>query len=146
MGKLIRYPQIATEILTSELWTISETVMSHKDTLLKPFWDAVLPDVPSPAYESEKERARDEFWSDADEERDRKREIIRGMWTRVNGALMHKRTHEVGTRKTRPNGRWFALFNLFPTLFSGSLIKSHPLLSRTCSFESSLPRKPASAG
>jgi SIT4-associating protein SAP185/190 len=94
--KLIRYPQIATEILTSELWTISETVMSHKDTLLTPFWDAVLPDVPSRVYESEKEQARDEFWSDADEERDRKREIIRGLWTRVNGALMQKRTHEVG--------------------------------------------------
>jgi len=69
--------------------------MSHKDTLLKPFWDTVLPDVPSPTYDSERERARDEFWTDDDEERDRKREIIRGMWTRVNGALMHKRTHEV---------------------------------------------------
>lgn len=103
-----RYPLIATEILTSELWTISETIMSNKESLLKPFWDSVLPPVEptSPNTEdpmsksrieqSERERARDEFWSDKDEERDRKREVIRGFWTRVNGALMTKRTHDVG--------------------------------------------------
>lgn len=94
-----RYPQIATEILTSDVWTISETIISNKDTLLQPFWDAVLPpdgrpSTPSPSH-SDRERARDEFWSELDEERDRKREVIRGMWTRVNGALMQKRTHEV---------------------------------------------------
>ena len=97
-----RYPQIATEILTSELWTISETIMSNKEALLQPFWDAVLPPIdPSDLTRqdvSERERARDEFWSDEDEERDRKREVIRGMWTRVNGAVMQKRTHEVGSR------------------------------------------------
>ena len=108
-----RYPQIATEILTSELWTIPETVMAHKDTLLRPFWDAVLPvqEVSTPSTvdssrmsrqeQSERERARDEFWSEKDEERERKREVIRGLWTRVNGALISKRTTEVGLLSRR---------------------------------------------
>jgi SIT4-associating protein SAP185/190 len=48
--------------------------------------------------ERERDRARDEFWSDADEERDRKREIIRGMWVKVNGALITKRTTEVSEK------------------------------------------------
>jgi SIT4-associating protein SAP185/190 len=107
-GLMIRYPQVATEILSSELWTISETIMSNKESLLKPFWDAVLPPIEavtpstedslakSKLEQTERERARDEFWSDKDEERDRQREVIRGMWTRVNGTLMTKRTHEVG--------------------------------------------------
>ena len=92
-----RYPQIATEILTSELWTITETVMASRDALLTPFWDAVLPDRTADESHDrgERERARDEFWSDKDEERDRKREVIRGMWVRVNGTFMAKRTTEV---------------------------------------------------
>jgi SIT4-associating protein SAP185/190 len=89
--------------------------MSNRDALLRPFWDAVLPPVePGPTTpstdgslsrsrieQSERERARDEFWSEKDEERDKKREVIRGMWTRVNGNLMSKRTHEVRLR-SRP--------------------------------------------
>jgi SIT4-associating protein SAP185/190 len=51
--------------------------------------------------ERARDRARDEFWSDADEERDRKREIIRGMWVKVNGALITKRTTEVSERAER---------------------------------------------
>jgi SIT4-associating protein SAP185/190 len=81
--------------------------MSHKDNLLRPFWDAVLSPVdPNPPAtdkevsdsrhdQGEKERARDEFWSDEDEERHRKRETIRGLWTRVNGTLLLKRPQEV---------------------------------------------------
>ncbi len=99
-----RYPQIATEILTSELWTVPETIMASKEALLTPFWDAVLPPVPEevPSHDrSEQDRARDEFWSEEDEERDRKREVIRGMWVRVNGTLMAKRTTEVRIPKRR---------------------------------------------
>lgn len=99
------------------MWTIPESILQHKDELLRPFWDAVLPpiqsDVSGDSYnananadadadvseqkerERERDRARDEFWSDEDEERDRKREIIRGMWVKVNGALITKRTTEV---------------------------------------------------
>ncbi len=100
-----RYPAISTEVLTSELWLLTETVMQHKENLLRPFWEAVLPplDPPSSTLEelaasrpeqSERDRARDEFWSEKDEERERKREMIRGMWVRVNAAFM-KRTAEV---------------------------------------------------
>ena len=73
--------------------------MASRDALLTPFWDAVLPDKAAEEFNdrSERERARDEFWSDNDEERDRKREVIRGMWVRVNGTLMAKRTTEVRT-------------------------------------------------
>ena len=86
---------------------MSETIMAHKDNLLRPFWDAVLstldPNPPSTDQaisdfrhdQSEKDRARDEFWSDEDEERHRKREMIRGLWTRVNGALLKKRSQDV---------------------------------------------------
>jgi SIT4-associating protein SAP185/190 len=72
-----RYPQVATEILTSDLWSIPECIMSHKDRLLRPFWEA------------------DEFWSDEDEERHRQRETIRGFWTRINASLLLKRPQEV---------------------------------------------------
>lgn len=73
--------------------------MSHKDRLLRPFWEAVLPPVseePQSRHEQgERERARDEFWSDEDEERHRQRETIRGFWTRINASLLLKRPQEV---------------------------------------------------
>jgi SIT4-associating protein SAP185/190 len=73
--------------------------MNHKDTLLRPFWAAVVPaldDKQPDAWErSERERARLLFWTDADEERERKMEIIRGMWMRVNASFLQKRTTEV---------------------------------------------------
>jgi SIT4-associating protein SAP185/190 len=93
--------------LTSEIWVIPETILQNKDTLLRPFWDAVIPPVPTGADEeaantpealyevSEAYRARVEFGSEADDEQDRKREIIRGLWVKVNLNLMTKRTHEV---------------------------------------------------
>ncbi|KAK6910784.1 hypothetical protein I203_104816 [Kwoniella mangroviensis CBS 8507] len=107
-----RYPNLAAEILCcTELWSISETIVHNPDYLLLPFWDAVLPplDASSPNGESslassmilsrqqagERERARNEFWNEKDEERDRRREVIRGMWMRVNGVLMTKRTPEM---------------------------------------------------
>ncbi|GMK57546.1 hypothetical protein CspeluHIS016_0403800 [Cutaneotrichosporon spelunceum] len=93
-----KYPQIATEILTSELWTIPETIMSHKSTLLEPFWESVLPPAEKKSdvvLERERERARIMFWTDDDEERDRKREVIRGLWMRVNASLLQKRTTEM---------------------------------------------------
>lgn len=81
--------------------------MGHKETLLRQFWDAVLPPVEptTPSTEStfsrhelnERDRARDELWSENDEERDRKREVIRGMWVRVNSALLAKRASEVSS-------------------------------------------------
>jgi SIT4-associating protein SAP185/190 len=94
-----RYPSIAAEILTSELWTIPETIMNHKDTLLRPFWDQVVLPLeahPRPIRErTERERARLAYWTEDDEERERKREVIRGMWMRVNASLLQKRTTEV---------------------------------------------------
>ncbi|KAL7422422.1 sporulation-induced protein [Cryptotrichosporon argae] len=96
-----RYPQVATEILTAELWTLAETVMANKDALLIPFWDAVVPPLPaaedavSTAESGERQRARDELWSDEDEERERRREMIRGMWTRVNSSLLTRRPGEM---------------------------------------------------
>jgi SIT4-associating protein SAP185/190 len=103
---MTRYPKLACEILTSDLWSIPDTVMSNKEALLRPFWDAVLPPIspsspssePSDLFDkTERERARDGYWSEVDEERDRKREVIRGMWMRINAAFVTKRTHEVGS-------------------------------------------------
>ncbi|WWC90494.1 uncharacterized protein L201_005430 [Kwoniella dendrophila CBS 6074] len=107
-----RYPNLATEILCcAELWSVSETIIHNSEYLLGPFWDAVLPPLSSrtingdPSLASsliisrqqagERERARNEFWDEKDEEREKKREMIRGMWMRVNGALMTKRTPEM---------------------------------------------------
>lgn len=75
--------------------------MNHKETLLKSFWDAVVPPL-DPKKErplrerTERARAKLLFWTDEDEERDRKREVIRGMWMRVNASILQKRTTEVG--------------------------------------------------
>ncbi|ORY35642.1 SIT4 phosphatase-associated protein-domain-containing protein [Naematelia encephala] len=103
-----KYPSIATELLTAELWSIPDTVMANKEAFLRPFWDAVLPPIeqaevdekvevsPHSLYErGERQRVTDEFRSDEDEERDRKREVIRGLWVRVNGHLLAKRTTEM---------------------------------------------------
>jgi SIT4-associating protein SAP185/190 len=102
-----KYPQVAAEILTSELWTIPETIMSNKDALLIPFWNAVLPPIAggsaaqahsesTAAWEKhERERAHQLFWTEEDEERERKREIVRGLWMRVNNSLLQKRTTEM---------------------------------------------------
>ncbi|ORX38413.1 SIT4 phosphatase-associated protein-domain-containing protein [Kockovaella imperatae] len=96
-----RFPLIATEILTSEMWTIGDCIMSNAEEILKPFWDAVLPNAePStPSTESsvsrqeitERERISYQFRTDVDEERDRKREMLRCRWARVNGHLLAKR-------------------------------------------------------
>ncbi|WVQ72127.1 hypothetical protein IAR50_001672 [Cryptococcus sp. DSM 104548] len=100
-----KYPTTATEILTcQEIWSIADTIIRNADTLLTPFWDAVLPPIePStPTSEGfsrreagERDRVRNEFWSEKDEERDRRREIIRGLWMRVNAALLIKRGPEM---------------------------------------------------
>ena len=97
---------IATEILSAqELWSVTETIMNNRENFLTPFWDAVVPSIApstpstdsmaSQQEQSERHRARDEFWSNEDEERDRRREIIRGMWVKVNGTLLVKRPIEV---------------------------------------------------
>lgn len=46
---------------------------------------------------SELYRARVEYGTDEDDERDRKREMIKGLWVKVNGNLLAKRTHEVNS-------------------------------------------------
>lgn len=72
--------------------------MNHKDTLLEPFWEAVLPPLEKKrdvSRQRERERARLVFWSDDDEDRERKREVIRGLWMRVNASLLQKRTTEM---------------------------------------------------
>ncbi|WVO14470.1 hypothetical protein L204_102105 [Cryptococcus depauperatus] len=109
-----KYPATATEVLTcNEIWLIADTIIRNADTLLTPFWDAVLPSMEpmTPTTEgpsslasstvlsqqeaSERERARNEFWSEKDEERDRKIEIIRALWMRVNSSLLMKRGPEM---------------------------------------------------
>lgn len=99
--------------------------MSFKETLLRPFWDAVIPmldrdkatigvdlgtlvqdastDDPEVLArrrrelfkQTEMQRARQEFWSEEDEERERKREVIKGLWSKVIVSLITKRTTEV---------------------------------------------------
>ncbi|KAL1761338.1 SIT4 phosphatase-associated protein-domain-containing protein [Schizophyllum commune] len=45
-GKRFKYPYVATEVLCSDIWSIVETCMSNKDTLLLPFWESVLERTP----------------------------------------------------------------------------------------------------
>ncbi|WVQ80146.1 hypothetical protein IAT38_002251 [Cryptococcus sp. DSM 104549] len=109
-----KYPTTATEILTCpDIWSVVDTVMRNADTLLTPFWNAVLPPIepstPTTAGSAatastiatarqeagERERARKEFWSDEDEERDRRREMIRGLWIRVNTGLLSRRPQDM---------------------------------------------------
>ncbi len=44
----VRYPNVAAEVLCSEIWSIVETCLNNVDKLLVPFWDSTLdrsPDV-----------------------------------------------------------------------------------------------------
>jgi SIT4-associating protein SAP185/190 len=80
--------------------------MLYKETLLRPFFDAIMPDTASHTSvaeddaetifrRTEKERAKLQYWSDEDEERERKREVIVGLWCKVMVSLISKRTTEV---------------------------------------------------
>jgi SIT4-associating protein SAP185/190 len=96
-----RYPSIATEILTSELWVVSETITAYTRTLLVPFFEAVVPasppaeDAQSIFRRTEIERAKMHYWTTEDEERERKRDVIIGLWCKVMLSLMSKRAPEV---------------------------------------------------
>lgn len=150
-----RYPTVAAEILTSEIWVIPETILSNKDTLLRPFWDAVIPPVhtgaeeeeantPRALYEvSEAYRARVEFGTDEDDERDRKREIIRGLWVKVNGNLIAKRSHEVccSSKFLTDYIRWSILSKLYRTSFPVLWLKYIHLRYRIFLFVSFQPKK-----
>ncbi|KAL0946479.1 hypothetical protein HGRIS_012696 [Hohenbuehelia grisea] len=37
-----KYPYVATEVLCSEIWSIVETCVEHREQLLRPFWETVL--------------------------------------------------------------------------------------------------------
>lgn len=43
----LRFPSIATEVLSSEVWAIVETSLNPSYDLMKPFWESVLGPVPS---------------------------------------------------------------------------------------------------
>lgn len=72
--------------------------MLYKDTLLRPFFDSLAPEETStqdPFRASEMERAKMQYWTDEDEDRERKREVIIGLWCKVMVSLITKRTPEV---------------------------------------------------
>lgn len=43
-AKRARYPQIATEILCSDVWSITEGLLDNLDSLMSVFWNRVVPD------------------------------------------------------------------------------------------------------
>jgi hypothetical protein len=106
-----RYPHLATEILCTDQFQISETLWSDLAGLLGPIWDIILssredalgmPDVEGyPSGEAkQKLRAHVRYelecrQSERDEEDAKRREVIRGNWTRINGMLMSKRPAQV---------------------------------------------------
>jgi len=106
-----RYPHLATEILCADQFQISETLWSDLAGLLGPIWDIVLssredalgmPDVQDcPTGEAKQNlRAHVRYelecrQSERDEDDAKRREVIRGNWTRINGMLMSKRPAQV---------------------------------------------------
>lgn len=44
-----RYPYIASEVLSCEIFAIVDAILSNPEELLQPFWDAVLTSNPTPA-------------------------------------------------------------------------------------------------
>ncbi|EPQ26944.1 uncharacterized protein PFL1_05578 [Pseudozyma flocculosa PF-1] len=44
-----KYPYIASEVLSSDIWAISEALTSSPEEFLAPFWDAVLTSRPTPS-------------------------------------------------------------------------------------------------
>jgi hypothetical protein len=107
-----RYPHLATEILCADQFQISETLWSDLPGLMGPIWDIILSSredalgLPvTPGYETEERKQvlrahvryeLDRTQSERDEEDAKRREIIRGNWTRINGMLMARRPAQVG--------------------------------------------------
>jgi SIT4-associating protein SAP185/190 len=110
-AKRQRYPHLATEILCADYFQISETVWSDLSGLLGPMWDIILgsreealgmPVVEG--YDTIGQRSQlrahvryelDRTKSERDEDDEKRREIIRGNWTRINGMLLSKRPAQV---------------------------------------------------
>jgi len=106
-----RYPHLATEILCADQFQISETLWSDLAGLLGPIWDIILssredalgmPDVQGCFSGEAKQKLRAHVryelecrQSERDEDDAKRREIIRGNWTRINGMLMSKRPTQV---------------------------------------------------
>ncbi|KAE8260710.1 hypothetical protein A4X13_0g181 [Tilletia indica] len=44
-----KYPYMASEVLSSDIWAILDTILAHQDDLLKPFWNSILSANPSRA-------------------------------------------------------------------------------------------------
>ena len=110
-AKRQRYPHLATEILCADYFQISETLWSDLPGLLGPVWDIILSSREEAlgmpvieGYDTAEERSRlrahvryelDIAKSERDEDDDKRREIIRGNWTRINGMLLTKRPAQV---------------------------------------------------
>lgn len=71
-----RYPYVATEVLCSEIWSIVDTCVSHRDQLLVPFWETVL---------------------DKSAEEMKSRVVMATQFAKVNVAFLSKKPAEVNT-------------------------------------------------
>jgi SIT4-associating protein SAP185/190 len=123
-AKRQRFPHLATEILCADYFQISETLWSDLSGLLGPMWDIVLSSreegLGMPAmdgYTTVDEKARlrsyvryeiDKAKVERDDEDEKRREIIRGNWTRVNGMLMIKQPARVSVIR---NGAFDGLYS-----------------------------------
>jgi SIT4-associating protein SAP185/190 len=110
-AKRQRYPHLATEILCADYFQISETLWSDLPGLLGPIWDIILgsreealgmPVIEGCDTPEQRSRLRahvryelERTKSERDEDDDKRREIIRGNWTRINGMLLTKRPTQV---------------------------------------------------
>lgn len=110
-AKRQRYPHLATEILCADYFQISETLWSDLPGLLGPMWDIILSSREEAlgmpviqGYDTAEERCRlrahvryelNTAKSERDEDDEKRREIIRGNWTRINGMLLTKRPSQV---------------------------------------------------
>ncbi len=114
----IRYSQIATEILNSDIQSVVQTTMDHFEQYMGSLFNAVLPPLdgdetrglaPSDAAKHIlriDERAmrrlgavrqfKDDRWDESEEKDERRRETIRSNWARICGVYMGWRSAEVG--------------------------------------------------
>lgn len=70
----IRFPYVATEVLCSEIWSIVEACIAHREQVLAPFWETVL------------DRPPDDM---------RTRMAMATHFAKINGVFMNKKPAEV---------------------------------------------------
>ncbi|KAK0549683.1 hypothetical protein OC845_003021 [Tilletia horrida] len=112
-----KYPYMASEVLSSDIWAILEAVMANADELLRPFWNSVLSANPAraepplthfthPLLNGEAQDAANSSSPTASngastqktinaQENGPGRSVLAGYWAKVNGVFLDKKPMEM---------------------------------------------------